>query len=250
MADERLALGCLAAAIDTLHRHEDAPRPGRVAQQEGVKLRHAVRNVRRAGRAQLFLRAVAVGHADGVDAVARAALDIVAAVADHDAPAAEQRHRPADDFDLAGMLRIHARADNRVKIWRHAEFFCDPLGKDLRLRRRNGDLRAVELQAPQQRRDTRIDLIFRPADARKALAIQRHRLLRLHIIHAHDRPEGMIQRRADEGLELLLGIARKAHLFRGVERGAGDALLRTGERSIQIKQNRCICHAFRLRLFR
>ena len=249
MAGERRALGRLAAAVHALHGDEHAARSGRVAEQNVFQLCHVVRDMRRPGGGQLVLRAVAVTDADGIHAVRLPALDVKAAVADHHDAAAEGLHAPADKRRLAGILVVQPRPDHIVQIRRKAEFLSDALGENLRLRGDNRHARAVLFQAPKQRRNAGIYLVFRPADALKALVIVVNRLIGLLLRHADDLSEGIIQRRADEHLELLLRKAGEAHLLRRVNRGLGDALLRLGERSVQIKKNRRILHRLLLLAF-
>ena len=140
------------------------------------------------------------------------------------------------------MLVVKARADDGVQIRHEAELHRDLLSEGLRLRRGNGDPAAVLLEAPQQRRDAGVDLVFRIADGRKAFAIIQNRLLRLLAGHAADLHKRIVERRTDEHLELLLGVAGKAHARRRVQRRARDALFASGQRAVQIKEDRRILH--------
>ena len=205
--------------------------------------------MRRIGGNQLFFRAVAIAHTDGIHAVRPAAFDIEAAVANHHDAAAECFHAPADKRRLAGILVIQPRPDHVVQIRRETKFFRDALGENLRLCGDDRHARAVFFETAKQRGNAGIHLVFRPADTLKPFMIIIDRPIGLLIRHSDDRAERIKQRRADKHLELLLCKAGEAHLFRRVNRGFRNALFRLGERSIQIKKNCRILHRLLLLAF-
>lgn len=146
MFGERGALRRLAAAVHALHRDEHASRSGRIADQDIRQFLHGMRNMRCIGGNQLFFRAVAIAHADGIHAVRPAAFDIEAAVANHHDAAAECFHAPADKRRLAGILVIQPRPDHVVQIRRETKFFRDALGENLRLCGDDRHARAIFLR--------------------------------------------------------------------------------------------------------
>ena len=201
-----------------------------------------MRDMRRARLFQFFLAAVTIADADGIHAVGLSAVDVKATVADHDRLAAERFNAPADERRFAGILVVQPRTDDGIQIRRKAEFLCNAFGKDLWLRGHDSGAHAVLFQAAQKRRDTGVNLVFRPAEPLKAFMIIVDRLIRLLIRHADDLAERIIQRWSDKDLELLRRITREAHLLRRVDCRLCDTLFGTGQRAVKVEKHRCIFH--------
>ena len=242
MLNQCASLRRLAAAIHALHGDEHAACAGHIAQQNIRQFFNRVRDVRRTRFLQFHFAAVAVADADGVHTVGFAAVDVKAAVAHHDHVAAKGFNAPADKRSLAGILVVQPRSDDGFQIRRKAEFLCNAFGKNLRLGGHNRNARTVLFQTAQKRRNTRVNLVFRPSEPLKAFVVIVDCLNRLLIRHADDLTERIKQRRPDKYLELLGRIAREAHLLCRVNRRFCNALFRASQRAVQVEKHCCIFH--------
>ncbi len=108
------------------------------------------------------------------------------------------------------------------------------------------------LQTPQHLGHARIGGVLVEAPVLKILPVDFHGPARVRVAHAHDAPEGIVQRRPDENPQRLAGRVHPEAPQRVQDR-IDDPRFGIRKRPVQIKKNGCVVHAAcvrRLALFR
>lgn len=220
-----------------LFRKEDAP------ERRGVG--GSIRGLR---GGELFRRAVAVGHGDGVDAVPPRAGDVVAGVADHDGRAVrsalpEQGERPGDDLFLvvrAGLIVqfiFDAAALDDAETAGQAEMSHERFHMGLGLAGRDGEGETRGGAVPHEVSHAGIELAFIEPFRFIALAKPRDDPLDIGRAEAVSGAELHIEGRSDEAGEAgEIGLVDVDAAEPVLER-PGDARRGAGERPVQVKED-------------
>ena len=230
-----LDLGAFAAAVQAFHGQESAAFPLRLRAENIQDLHRRMRDLFRTGLIQFLFAAVAVGHAQRMDARLHAALHIEAAVADHPDLAMVFRQDFTDQVLLFRMAvrRADHLGDKPVKT----EIFQDLSGGISGLSGDDAQLCPLFPEGAEHGADAGIGPVLIHADSGIACAVDLLRFLRLLGCKTHIRPERVNQRRTDEFAQRRRIRFRKAHLFHRVLHAVPDAFLALCQRSVQIEQD-------------
>ena len=168
------------------------------------------------------------------------ALYVKPAVANHRSlPCISQQaqlpQRLGNDLLLLHPSAVQLAADHHRKIRLDLKMFQNLFDKDGRLAGCHRQRTPLRTQLRQKLRHSRVDFVFVQSHRRKTLPIFFHRLLCLLFTHLIKLLKALLQRRSDEGrqpvgirLDDSKGFQRILHAF-------GDAHLRVGNGSVQIK---------------
>ena len=170
---------------------------------------------------------------------------VVAAVADHDGVSRHigAHERRAHDARLvrAGLI-LQTGAADVVKILRQLKMPQNSPRKFLRLRRCNHQPQSRCVERGKELRHSLVGHILRPAAAGEVITKFADRLLRLRLVHIANRRKALVERRTDEGSQR---ISRRQLAAKALERIAHrfyDALLRVGQRSVEVKKDSIPAH--------
>ena len=230
-------LGGLAAAVPAFKTKKAA-----LAEQQGAQLVRAVQQVGRpAGRGFPFV-AKAVQGKGAVDPLHMGALDVKAAVADHQTGALAPLHGLAHQLRLVGFLVMQVRRANFIKITQEPRMFqCLP-SKRPRLAGGHPQAQAARLQIRQQGLHAREGLAVQHAPGGIMLAIAVHGLLGPGRIQPILDGEAIKQRGAQHPLSFLRRQGRQAQLLLRLGKTAEYAGTCVQQGAVQVEDHGAITH--------
>lgn len=193
------------------------------------------------GRGGCLLKVVgAVAPADhhGVDAVLGRAFDVVRPVADHEYAAGKRlqlRQSVRHDFRFGGSPPVEAGTGDHFEVLVEAEVFEDPARRRFCFRGRHGEANARGLQVGQQRVDSVVKPVHRPAAGCVVGAIGGDGLVgfvsqpQVGECEVHGWPDAEADQvaRGNLGADCCEGVTETGH----------DALGRVGEGAVQIEDD-------------
>ena len=216
--------------------------PSLLSCQQISELLHCIDHIGCTRLLQFPWSSIAVSNADAVEVVCLCSLHIKAPVTNHDhlcrgclSLRVQAAQRFLYDFLLFDAGAIQFAADHHIKILFYIKMLQDSLDKDGRLARRHCQTAAAFLERFEQVRHSFINFVFIQSHRLKTLSILGDRLLCCLSIHLIKLLKAVLQRRSDKWFQLFGVRLVDAKMFQCVLYSGGDADLRVGDGSIQIK---------------